>query len=203
MTLPVSPPRKTGLRVACAGDSITEGTGSAGQAYPAHLGLLLGPRWRVGNFGQRGSTMLVKGNKPYVQQAEFRSASGFAPDIVVLMLGTNDSKPVNWVHAADFPADCQSLAQHFQQLESRPRVYLCRPPPAFPPGSHSVDGPTLAREIIPRIDAVARDSGLGLIDLHTPFLDQPELFPDHVHPNAVGAGLIARLVAQVLQGDFP
>ena len=57
---------KEPIRVACVGDSITEGAGaSGGNSYPSQLGKMLGEKWTVGNFGVSGTTMLKKGDSPY------------------------------------------------------------------------------------------------------------------------------------------
>ena len=47
------------LRVACIGDSITEGSG-----YPDNLRMLLGTNYTVGNFGVSGSTVSLKSVNP-------------------------------------------------------------------------------------------------------------------------------------------
>jgi lysophospholipase L1-like esterase len=40
---------------------------------------------------------------------------------------------------------------------------------------------------------------LDVIDLHTPTSGHEELFPDKLHPNAVGEGVIARTIADYLK----
>ena len=41
------------------------------------------------------------GNKPYQKSKQFRAALSSNPDVVVIMLGTNDTKPANWKNSAD------------------------------------------------------------------------------------------------------
>lgn len=38
------------VRIACVGDSITQGSGTKGNPYPKQLQELLGDEWKVGNF---------------------------------------------------------------------------------------------------------------------------------------------------------
>jgi len=38
------------------------------------------------------------------------------------------------------------------------------------------------------------------IDLHRALGDRPEYFPDHIHPNATGAGMMAMTVFTALKG---
>src|SRR3712207_5545352 len=86
---------KNVFRVACVGDSITYGAGVSGReknSYPAVLGQWLGTKWDVRNFGVSGATLLKKGNRPYWKQQKFADALQFKPDVVIIKLGTNDSK---------------------------------------------------------------------------------------------------------------
>jgi lysophospholipase L1-like esterase len=73
------------IKVACVGDSITQDS-----EYPSDLQTMLGSNYTVGNFGSRESTVLRISWKPYMNQPEFQDAKDFNPDIVVIMLGTND-----------------------------------------------------------------------------------------------------------------
>jgi acyl-CoA thioesterase-1 len=53
------------------------------------------------------------------------------------------------------------------------------------------------------VGELAREEGLGVIDAHAATLGHPELFWfDGVHPNAVGAGLIARAAYEVLAPEL-
>ena len=63
------------IRVACAGDSITEGEGVEDRVMrcPAWLGALLGEGYDVRNFGVSGSTLLDAGDVPYKKQRAYRT----------------------------------------------------------------------------------------------------------------------------------
>ena len=84
------------IKVACVGDSITLGAGLGDNTYPEQLQRMLGGNYAVRNFGVSGATLLTNGDKPYVQQDLYHQSLSFQPDVVVIMLGTNDSKPQNW-----------------------------------------------------------------------------------------------------------
>ncbi len=117
------------IRIACVGDSITYGTGAPGsQSYPADLGALLGPGYQVQNDGYFGSTLLKLGDLPYWNGQQFIDAQNFQPNIVVICLGTNDTKSGNWQYESDFIPDYEAMIQTFQNLGSHPTVYLCLPP---------------------------------------------------------------------------
>lgn len=84
------------IRLACVGDSITQGDGlAADDSYPSQLQALLGEEWKVGNFGVSGRTLLKKGDHPYWTESAYQKALEFEPDVVIIMLGTNDTKEHN------------------------------------------------------------------------------------------------------------
>ena len=85
--------------VACVGNSITEGYGIwADKKYPDHLQEMLGSDYTVSNFGVSSMTFAgekIKGgdnNSSYWKTEKFKAALASSPDIVVIELGTNDSK---------------------------------------------------------------------------------------------------------------
>lgn len=192
------------IRLACVGDSITFGVGTkerSRESYPAQLAGMLGPKWAVSNFGNSGSTLLSKGNRPYIQQKQYKQALEFKPHVVVIKLGTNDSKPINWeAHRDEFVANYEALIASFETLETKPVIYLCRPMPCFLPGEDSIREKVLVEQLAPKIAAIAKAHGFVLIDLHTPIAGHPELVPDKIHPNAEGARRLAEAVYFALKG---
>ena len=64
--------------------------------YPAQLQKMLGKDYYVKNFGVGARTMLNKGDHPYMKELAWKDALAFNPNIVVIKLGTNDSKDMNW-----------------------------------------------------------------------------------------------------------
>lgn len=191
------------VRVACVGDSITEGAGIArGQAYPDQLQKLLGGKWEVRNFGVSARTLLRKGDFPYWNEKAFKDALAFEPDVVIILLGANDTKPHNWKHRREFAGDYADLVKAFRDLAGKPRVYACRPCPVPGAGNFGINEKAV-QEQIKIIDRLARTLDLGLIDMHAALADRPELLPDRVHPNAEGAAVMAETVRQVLTGKRP
>ena len=188
------------LRVACVGDSITFGSGIKERdknSYPAQLAGMLGDRWTVRNFGVSGATLLKKGNKPYWTQSAYNAALDFRPDVVIIKLGTNDSKPVNWEHKAEYITDYIELIERFRKLESKPAVWICYPVPAYP-GRWGITDKVIKEEVIPLIDEVAKQADVEIIDLYAALSDSKEMFPDTVHPDAAGAKVMAETIAQAL-----
>lgn len=200
------------IRVACIGDSITYGYTLKDRdhdSYPVCLGHLLGSGYDVRNFGHSGATLLKKGDLPYVQQPEHSAAVAFKPDIIVIMLGTNDSKhrtgnlggkiPNNWQYKADYVPDYEALIGEFRRANPAVKVFVCDPTPCFP-GRWGINDKTIHDEIIPLVHQVATDSNATVIDLYDAFADKKDLFPDTVHPNDDGAKLMAADVYTALTG---
>lgn len=189
------------IRVACVGDSITFGSGIPNRAqdsYPAQLQQLLGTGYEVRNFGVSGATLLRQGDKPYWKQPAYAQAQAFKPDVVVIKLGTNDSKPQNWKFKNEFAADAQALVASFRALPSRPRVLLCLPVPAYRV-NFGINGDIILKEQIPLLRQAAYATASELVDLQTPFLDKGAWFADGIHPGAAGAGYMAKNICEVIK----
>jgi lysophospholipase L1-like esterase len=198
---PVNPSKtEAPVRVACIGDSITQGSGAVkGKSYPSQLQALLGDSWVVGNFGVSGRTLLKKGDFPYWKEKAYQKALKFKPDVVIIMLGTNDTKPQNWKHEAEFVADYTELVKSFQALESKPKVFVCRPCPVPAPGNFGINEAGVTEQI-ERLNALAAEMKLGVIDMHAALADKPQFLPDRVHPNTEGAGEMAKAAFAALTG---
>jgi acyl-CoA thioesterase I len=180
------PPSKT-IKVACVGDSITEAYG-----YPQQLQSLLGKNYTVHNFGFSGSTVSLDSETPYMHYPVFWRAKASQPDIVIIMLGTNDAQPN--LESRNFAGDYIKLIRHFQNLSTKPNLWLVKPPPIFSDGN-GLSTDRLNHEILPCIGAVAEETGLPTIDVHSLFVNCPDCFPyDGVHPNSAAVSLIANKI---------
>jgi lysophospholipase L1-like esterase len=193
-------PAQDKIKVACVGDSITFGSRVEEReknAYPVVLGRLLGDGYDVRNFGVSGATLLRKGDKPWWKEKAFAAATEFQPQLVVIKLGTNDTKPQNWKSKADFEADLKALADHFRGLPSKPQVWVCLPA-AVLKDNFGINAVAMAEQL-PMIKKVAEAEKLPTIDLQSG-VAAAELFDkDGIHPNAAGAKKIAELVAAALK----
>ncbi len=191
--------------IACVGDSITYGSGIADRAhdsYPAQLEQVLrqyDTSWEVANFGVSGATLLSRGDKPYIRETAYTNALASEPDIVIIKLGTNDSKPQNWAYRDQYISDYVAMIDAFRALPSHPVVWICKPVPAF--YTNFAISPTVIHdEILPMIDEIAALRDTPVFDLYTALEDHGDLFPDGIHPNAEGAGLMAQFIAPFLLG---
>jgi alpha-L-fucosidase 2 len=186
--------------IACVGNSITSQSG-----YTEILQRLLGTGYLVYNEGHIGRTMLKNGvvippwDGPYWDSEKFDHVFTVNPDIITIMLGTNDSKNENWtVYGSEFYDDYNAMIDTFLTIKPLPRIILCRPPPAFNPSPFNIDSLNLINGIIPIIDSISSERGLSVIDCYTPLTGSPQYFSDKVHPNSEGAGAIARIFFKAL-----
>lgn len=198
------------VRIACIGDSITHGTfvwRRGVNAYPVQLQEMLGDGHDVRNFGVNAHAAQRAADFPYWDSTAFAESTAFAPDIALIMLGTNDSRGDNWRGLAAFAEDYRDLVIHYRSLESRPAVWLLTPPALFRLGRRSkirygMDEQALT-EMCGAITDIARDLGCGLIDINAITSQHPEAFRfDGVHPGTAGQTLIAQAVFEALTGSI-
>ena len=226
-------PKEGAVRVACLGNSITDGFGidmASAYGYPAMLQKKLGDGYWVRNFGVSSRTMLNKGDWPHMNEPAWRDALNFKPEIVIIKLGTNDSKPENWQYNAEFKQDLEQMiftlrpdlkqyanmpAKKAQKAmakalakaaksgiaPAKPRILLCTPIPAFK-STWNINDSVIVNGVIPIQQEVAQKYGLEVIDLHTLFAnDGDKVLPDGIHPNDKGAARMADIIADALSAQ--
>lgn len=195
------------IKIACLGNSITEGTEAGDRINCGYVGVLdqlLGKGYQVRNYGSSGATVCRNTYNSFSTGNFCASALAFQPDIVTISLGTNDSQIGVWntgSYAANFESDYFYLIDLFANLESHPKIYLCLPPPIFPNKNWSHQPDVLANEIIPLIKKIADEKRLELIDFYTPMLEHNDYYAptDQLHPLAPGHKLMAKLVYEKIK----
>lgn len=193
---------KRQIKIACVGDSITEGSGLVCQsktAYPVMLDSILGLNYSVLNCGRSATTLLRKGDFPYWTCKEFYNVFKYNPDIIIIKLGTNDTKPFNW-NVENFALDYQALIDTFRTIPSKPKIIVCLPVPAFKT-AWGINDSTLTAGVIPIIEKLAKANNLTIIDLYHQMSDQSSYFPDGIHPNEKGAKIMAGKIAKEILKD--
>jgi alpha-L-fucosidase 2 len=178
------------IRVACVGDSLTQST-----VYPYKLSILLGNEsYAVRNFGAGSTTILRDTETPYMNTTKFQEALDFQPDIVIIMLGTNDAQPnLRWENAS-LVGDHAVLVNAFQRLESKPEIWAVLPPPIFSNQSGKIDPEYFKLTVIPSIEEAANQTDVPTIDVFSALESYPQYFRDGLHPNREGAELIANTI---------
>ena len=195
------------IRVSCVGDSLTYGSGVIKtrevDSYPAKLQKKLGTSHLVSNFGLRNATASADGDLPYIDSAQYKKSLESKPDIVLLMLGTNDSKTYNW-NAKSYEEGIKSLVQTYKNLDTNPTVYLMISPYCF-----SLDGSDIAEyQVQPKVVAgkirdivekVAAEEGVEVIDLYSVTVGKEERYRDGIHFDAEGYKIIADYIYDIIK----
>ncbi len=190
------------VRVACIGNSITHGSGIDMQernGYPAQLQRLLGDGYVVKNYGVGARCMMATSDHPYMQEQAWRDAKAFLPNIVVIKLGTNDSKDFQW-NQQQYEQDYQAMIDTLKSLPSKPAIVLCTPIRAFR-DKWGITDSVIVNGVIPSIEKIAKKNRLSVIDLHSVITDEKQMTSDMIHPNASGAGAMAKAVCEAIKPE--
>jgi len=211
------------VKVACIGDYITQ------RGYPRFLGELLGPRYNVTNYGAEGQT-LSRSGKCYRKKAlgscsywntdQFTDAQASHPDIVIILLGTNDAKAFNWqLFNQTFVEDYLDMIRIFAELPSEPLIFLGIPPPVVAPPNSNPGTPIRyqviekvinsdLRTIIPNVVATQASKQFGgtatiggVVDTWSALggtQGYPNLTNDGIHPTEAGLTIVARAFAKAI-----
>lgn len=198
------------IKVACVGNSITEGMGLSRteDTYPYILQSLLGTTdYEVKNFGSSGSTLLMTPQElidkglPYASRGVYPQALNYNADILIIKLGTNDSHANNWKYKSYFKQDYIDFIASFKAKNPNLKLYICYPMAIYSNDVNGYDDRVVVNEVIPLIDEVAAATGATVIDLHTPLADRSDCSDDRLHPNAKGTNILARTIYKTLCPD--
>lgn len=200
-------PKEGQIKIACAGDSTTYGHGVSNwpkNNYPAVLQNLLGESYHVNNYGVSSFAVQEDADRSYRSLPHYQESLEYNADIVVFMMGSNDSKPENWQGAEAFREDLLTLLDSYGDAE----ILLCTLPSAFfldgqqeGTTNHDIQ-PLVVNEIAQITRDIAAERGFTLIDIHTLTAQHPEWFSkDGVHPSKEGAAAIAQEICSAITGE--
>lgn len=193
-------PRNRTLIILSLGDSLTS---SSYGSYLPSLGRALDKA--------EISHKIVDGGRPGHTSGEYlsflrNSPSLFtpSPDIVLLMLGTND------VRSDGDKTDREGFRRHMNGIidlvlaqgspDSPPRIFLLIPPPLLRLDLPTFNGDSprrLREEIVPELKNLAMTRHLEIVDLRSLFSEHPRLLPG-VHPSSEGYRAMGLLIGRSL-----
>ncbi len=218
------------IQVSCIGDSITAGVCSQQtKGYPTVLQNILGSGFTVSNFGNSGKTLLKKGlcgppaggDCSYMGTSSWPSALASKPDIVTIMLGTNDAKEFNWFGVQNNQPDSWVLDYFYMiktlaSLPSAPKVifsffasltqqiFVLTLVPLYTPFPYDMNA-TVINSIISDVPnglvaQIASIAGVEIIDVHAAFTGYgANVTCDGCHPTDQGYTLIAQTLAPFIR----
>jgi acyl-CoA thioesterase I len=198
------------VRIGFIGNSITIGSGLTNptvECYPSQLALLLKQKYGdtciVQNYAVSGRTMYKKGDFPIWNEKSFKTGYNYAPNIVFIMLGTNDSKPYNWDScgkAEVFYSDYKAMIDTFLYRNPRTLFIVALPPPAFKV-NFDIRPEVIRDGVLPVVDSIAKYSKAVVVDFYHSLKDSGYFFTDGIHPTAYGAKILAKIAYKTIDSS--
>lgn len=192
-------PREDRIRIAAIGDSNTYGAGvllrgRRRRSYPAQLGRILGDRYQVLNYGVNRCTLQQEGDWPWDATPFAEESLRARPDIVLIMLGSNDARGDNW-DAERYETELTAFVERYRTRGAD--VHLLTPPVAFA-NRGGVSARLIEDEVAPIVRRVAGTLGVDLIDVFEVTARSVTSHPDGIHLDARSSRLVAETVAEAL-----
>ena len=216
----VTPYNGEKVKVAFVGDSITYGylaSDASLYSYPVQLSGLFSGRYEIGNYGVSAS-YAIAADSPYNYRSEmpeksykntkrYQPSKNFEPDVVVIMLGTNDIRSIlsygeNAVAA--YKEAMADLIEEYSALPSVSKIYIATSivyAASTEVGSYS-DGQLQAIQ-----KEIAAEAGVEVIDVYTAtrdlFYNNPSTYynSDKLHPNDTGYQKMAEAIYDYLTNN--
>ena len=155
---------KSYKRIACVGDSLTAG------GYPEQLAELLGEDFDVRNFGSGGSSLTNYTNtetySSYVTQGDnYQNSLDFNPDLVIIMLGTNDTK--KWAQASlEYKDAYKSLVASYKAVNPDVEIVVSTSPEVREGNNLQIPVGVISDYIYPLQLEIAAELGATVVDFH-------------------------------------
>lgn len=188
------------IKIACIGDSITEGFGlknSCTDSYPVILGYMLGDKYEVRNFGITGKCVQKDSNDPYWKSGRIPKIKEFDPDIIIVKLGTNDSKGVNWKSPEIFQSDYEAYLDEVSNPNKK-QTFILATSAWVKKDAIGITRKVITEGVNPTVRKIAKKRGLKIIDFHSLLEDHPDWYCDDIHPNEQGTYKMAEFAYKFL-----
>jgi len=188
------------IKVVCLGDDITIGSikTSLSDSYPVILNEILGEKFEVLNFATPKATIYNKPVTSFSNSWNFSNLNAYKPDIVVLMIGANDTKLNNWNNSYNcIKEDYIQLIGKIQSINSKSRIFVCTPICSFK-NDEGIGDKTILENLSSIIRETAKELNIALIDLNIIFPINQSLFVDNIYPNGQGNKIIANEVSKII-----
>ena len=193
------------IKVGCVGDSNTygaEATDRTRYAWPIQIRNMIGSKYETQNFGVNGALMMNDKTDAWKNKSAYSDNKAYDPDIIVIALGTNDSKDGYW-DAVKFKNSYIDLINEFKSYSAEPKIYMAIPIKAYS-STWSINDQTIREKVIPTMRDISKEMGLPLIDLYAVTNNIANLMAaDGIHPKDEGLGIMARKIADIMLAEKP
>jgi len=184
-------------KIACVGDSLTYGYELLFRnrnSYPAQLSHLLPDNYSVKNFGVNGACA-TPGQSDYYLNNDIQNIINWEPDIILLMLGSNDTKEFNWISREKYIEGMNHIIQKISSQKTK--VILITPPPChFNP--FGIRDSVMRDEILPSLMHLSQENGLLLINIYDILARNENIYIDNIHLNSKGYSIMSAELAKYL-----
>lgn len=195
--------------IACVGDSITRAAAlEDGDSYPEILNDLLGANYTTFNFGESGAAVTPYGKyqKAYKEYEGYANSLESNADIIVIMLGTNDSK--GWEYSpldfsiSEFKKIYTDLIDSYKKAFPDAVIYLVSVIPVRSDNTLSFDEACISKIFDAQME-LAEELELPILDFYE-IIDETNPFEngyylsDGIHLTRKGTELLAQSVLQFL-----
>jgi lysophospholipase L1-like esterase len=190
------------VNIGCIGNGVTYGVGVENREknnFPQQLQYLLGANYKVTNFGVVNAPLLNSGINGYSKSVAFNKSHDLNPNIIFVELGLDEIKVSDTSVISNFTNTFDNIIQSYANLSSRPRIVLLLPLPIFLKDSSLLDNSFIKNKIIPKIQKIAYEKNLEVLDLFSMFIDREDLFLDKVHPSSLGGTLISKRLYELVK----
>ena len=195
-------------KIACIGDSLTYGHTWHDESYPVYLAEYLGKDVEVRNFGVNGASVTgsLDKNPRYFGSDMYSQSIAYDADIVIILLGTNDSKA--WEDAEPvFQEQYEALIAVYRKINPDVRIIAVTSPPVMENNKFSTPGEVIENEVVPLQKQIAEENDLTLLDFNAVFLTDPDVLNeflrgdaafDGIHLSVQGAECLAELLSEII-----
>ncbi|MBO5797046.1 MAG: hypothetical protein J6R77_01735, partial [Clostridia bacterium] len=191
------------LKIACVGDSLTEGT--KGHSYVKNLQNMLGGTCEVRNFGYPGTSVTSKQDLSYFGSSYHQNSLAYKADVVLICIGANDSQPGIWGKNT-FKQDYKDIIESYMNQGNDPLILVatggyCE----LPDGKNQMiwghSDERMEKQVQPTQNAVVDELGLTRLDLRAVVKPNADAYidgEDGVHYTAAGYEAMAKLFYDAL-----
>lgn len=200
------------VKIACIGDSLTYGHAWHNESYPVYLQEKLKSDYKVENFGINGVSITGYGGSwnnyecRYLKQSELTRCIEYKPDIIFIMLGSNDAN--NWnsartIYKDEYNALLDKLFDELGDIE----IVIMTSLPTVDGNSFNIPSAKITNDVVPLQKEVADDYNLDIIDTNQYFRDKKgdefkKLYRDDgVHLSIEGAKYLANYLADYIDNN--
>lgn len=200
------------IKVACVGDSITQGINSSdpkNMTYPAYIQEMLGYDYYVLNAGLSGYSICNIDGYAYHKSKQFTESCELRPDVVLFALGTNDANPTpdqpykNWEdpqydRTNVFIKSTNALLDAYVTANPDVQIIMILPASLFKVGADGWNAEAWTANIVkyahPLLVQIAKERNLQTVDMFPWSQENKAVFTDGLHPKDLTYKVFARYI---------